>query len=185
MPQSRTSSRTALSRLLFLAVLGWALVALGRRTSEETEGTFAAAELGGTPMRRPRAAADSVRARGAREGEARHEPRVRNPLLRRRGPRPAPATCSSARWSRRRPRAKRPRPPKRRPTTRPPARRHPPRIRPRLPPRIRRRPRRRPTTARRPPRATSPPTPARPPIPATARARRDDRPRRRAHGGTR
>ena len=49
MPQPRTTSRTALSRLLFLAVLGWALVALGRRTSEETEGTFAAAELDGTP----------------------------------------------------------------------------------------------------------------------------------------
>ena len=49
MPQPRTTSRTALSRLLFLAVLGWALVALGRRTSEETEGSFAAAELGGTP----------------------------------------------------------------------------------------------------------------------------------------
>jgi hypothetical protein len=36
MPQPRTTSRTALSRLLFLAVLGWALVALSRRRDEET-----------------------------------------------------------------------------------------------------------------------------------------------------
>ena len=64
MPQSRTSSRTALSRLLFLAVLGWALVALGRRTSEETEGTFAAAELGGTPVGGLEPRPVSVRARG-------------------------------------------------------------------------------------------------------------------------
>jgi len=63
MPQPRSSSRTALSRLLFLAVLGWALVALGRRSQEEVEGTFAAAEHGGTPAYGLEPQAVPVRAR--------------------------------------------------------------------------------------------------------------------------
>ena len=186
MPQPRTTSRTALSRLLFLAVLGWALVALGRRTSEETEGTFAAAE----PAHRPAASSRSrlrARPRAHAEEEARHEPRVRNPLF-------AGAASAGAgdmlvgSMEPSAARATRPRPPRRRPMIRPPATRHPPRSRPRLPPRSPRRPRRRPTTARRPPRAASPasrPTPATPPIPVTASSRRDDRPRRRARRGSR
>ena len=160
MPQPRTTSRTALSRLLFLAVLGWALVALGRRSSEETEGTFAAAELGGTPAGGLEPQPASRAPAGAHAGRGSPRASRSQPSLRGRAPRPAPATCSSARWSRRRPRATR----LRRPTTASAAGDEaPPRIRPRLPPRSLRRPRRRPTTARRPPRAAS---------------RRVDRPRR-------
>jgi hypothetical protein len=37
MPQPRSSSRTPLTRLVFLAFLGWALLALGKRTSDASE----------------------------------------------------------------------------------------------------------------------------------------------------